>query len=60
MLNDMVLHISPEQVSLLSLHLLNILSIDDNSTALKNFLVLLDAFLSVTMNSPHKKQCFFQ
>ena len=61
MLNDILLQISSDQVSPLSLHLLNVVSIEGNSPALNNFFVLSECFLSMAMKSPQKKeQCVLQ
>ena len=60
MLNDILLQISSDQVSPLSLHLRNVVSIEGNSPALNNFFVLSECFLSMAMNSSQKKQCVLQ
>ena len=60
MLNAILLETSSDQVSPLSLHLLNIVSIEGNSPALQNLFILSGCFLSMTMMFPQKKQCNFQ
>ena len=58
MFNDILLETFSDQASPLSLHLPNIVSIDSNSPALRNFFVLSGCLLSMTMNSPQKNNAF--